>query len=114
MAARQWIGQDGGLRNKLTLKSEMLEFIVESEVIIRAVDKPFNERLAMGKFQSMDDAYTFVEKYLNDTRDLHTYFSRSFLCPRESLEERIKDNRIVAINVVLGQFEDMIYIRESK
>ena len=92
----------------------MLEFIVESEVIIRAVDKPFNERLAMGKFQSLDEAYIFIEKYLNDTRDLHTYFSRSFLCPRESLEERIKDNRIVAINVVLGQFEDMIYIRQTK
>jgi hypothetical protein len=92
----------------------MTEFIVESEVIIRAVDKPFNERLAMGKFQSLDEAYTFIEKYLNDTRDLHTYFSRSFLCPRESLEERVKDKRIVAINIVLGQFEDMIYIRESK
>lgn len=92
----------------------MLEFIVESEVIIRAVDKPFNERLAMGKFTALDDAYSFIEKYLNDTRDLHTYFSRNFLCPRESLEERIKDNRIVAINVVLGQFEDMIYIRQTK
>ena len=114
MAARRWIGQDGGLQNKPALKSEMLEFIVESEVIIRAVDKPFNERLPMGKFASLDDAYTFIEKYINDTRDLHTYFSRSFICPRESLEERVKDNRIVAINVVLGQFEDMIYIRESK
>jgi hypothetical protein len=92
----------------------MVEFIVESEVIIRAVDKPFGERLAMGKFQSVDEAYTFIEKYLNDTRDLHTYFSRSFLCPRDTLEERIKDNRIVAINVVLGQFEDMIYIRQTK
>jgi hypothetical protein len=96
------------------LKTEMIEFVVESEVIIRAVDKPFNERLAMGKFQSFDEAYTFIEKYLNDTRDLHTYFSRSFLCPRDTLEERIKDNRIVAINVVLGQFEDMIYIRQTK
>ncbi len=114
MAARRWIGQDGGLQNKPTLKSEMVEFIVESEVIIRAVDKPFNERLVMGKFTALDEAYTFIEKYLSDTRDLHTYFSRSFLCPRESLEERVKDNRIVAINVVLGQFEDMIYIRESK
>jgi hypothetical protein len=97
-----------------TLKTEMTEFTVESEVIIRAVDKPFNERQPMGKFQSIDEAYTFIEKYLSDTRDLHTYFSRSFLCSRDDLEDRIKDNRIVAINVVLGQFEDMIYIRQTK
>lgn len=92
----------------------MAEFIVESDVIIRAVDKPFNERQQMGKFQSIDDAYIFIQKYLSDTRELHTYFSRSFLCSREDLEVRIKDNRIVALNVVLGQFEDMIYIRHTK
>ena len=89
-------------------------YVVESDITIRAVDKPIPERQVLGIFQSMDMAYHFIEKYLNDTRDLHTYFSRSFLCPRESLEERIKDNRIVAINVVLGQFEDMIYIRQTK
>lgn len=89
------------MRNKLIIKSEILEFIVESEVIILAADKPFVESLSMGKFKSLDDAYSFIEKYLSDTRDLHTYFSRSFLCPREFLEEHIKDNRIVAINVVL-------------
>lgn len=92
----------------------MNEFIVESEIIIRSVDKPFNDRLEIGKFQTCDEAYTFIEKYLNDTKALHIYFSRSFLCAKEILEERIKDNRIVAINIVLGQFEDMIYIRQTK
>jgi len=96
------------------LKTEMTEFAVESEVIIRAVDKPFNERQQMGKFQSIDEAYTFIGKYLSDTRELHTYFSRSILCSREDLDDRIKDDRIVALNVVLGQFEDMIYIRQTK
>lgn len=92
----------------------MNEFIVESEVIIRAVDKPFNGRLTIGKFQTVDEAYTFIETYLLDTRELHTYFSRSFICAKEVLEERIKDNRIVAINIVLGQYEDMIYIKQTK
>lgn len=91
-----------------------MDFIVESEVIIRAVDKPFNERQILGSFISGESAYNFIEKYLNDTRDLHTYFSRQYLCPREEYEDRIRDGRIVAINVVLGQFEDMIYVRKTE
>lgn len=90
-----------------------MEYIVESEVIIRAVDKPFNERQQLGTFGSSEDAYGFIEKYLNDTKYLHTYFSRQYICPKSEYEERINDGRLIAINVVLGQFEDMIYVRNS-
>lgn len=89
-----------------------MDFIVESDIIIRAVDKPFNERQILGSFFTADSAYHFIEKYLNDTKELHTYFSRTYLCPKEEYEDRIRDGRIIAINVVLGQFEDMIYIRK--
>jgi hypothetical protein len=91
-----------------------MDFIVESEVIIRAVDKPFNERQVLGSFSTADIAYQFIEKYLQDSKDLHTYFSRTYVCPKEEYEERLRDGRIVAINVVLGQFEDMIYVRYNK
>ncbi len=90
-----------------------MDFIVESDVIIRAVDKPFSERLQLGAFETPIEAYQFIEKYLQDTKDLHTYFSRNYLCLKDELEERITNERIIAINVVLGQFEDMIYIRKS-
>jgi len=89
-----------------------MDFVVESEVIIRAVDKPFNERQHMGSFVTAEAAYHFIQKYLCDTKDLHTYFSRQYLCPIEEYEDRIRENRLVAINVVLGQFEDMIYVRK--
>lgn len=89
-----------------------MSFVVESDIIIRAVDKPFNERQILGSFSTSAEAYEFVEKYLNDTKELHTYFSRQYLCPKAEYEERICDGRIIAINVVLGQFEDMIYIRK--
>jgi hypothetical protein len=89
-----------------------MDFIVESEVIIRAVDKPFNERQILGSFPTGELAYQFIQKYLQDSKDLHTYFSRTYLCPKEEYEERIRDGRIIAINVVLGQFEDMIYVRK--
>ena len=89
-----------------------MDFVVESDIIIRAVDKPFNERQVLGSFPTAESAYHFVEKYLIDTKDLHTYFSRQYLCPKEEYDDRIRENRIVAINVVLGQFEDMIYIRK--
>jgi hypothetical protein len=90
-----------------------MDFVVESEVIIRAVDKPFSERQVLGMFPSGEIAYQFIEKYLQDSKELHTYFSRTYLCPKEEYEERIRDGRIVAINVVLGQFEDMIYVRKT-
>jgi hypothetical protein len=90
-----------------------MDYVVESEVIIRAVDKPFNERQIMSSFSTSELAYQFVEKYLQDTKDLHTYFTRQYLCPKSEYNDRIQDGRIIAINVVLGQFEDMIYIRKT-
>ncbi len=90
----------------------MAEYIVESDVIIRAVDKPFPERQAIASFQSIEMAFMYIEKSLKDTKDLHTYFCRQFICRRDELMERIDDRRLIAINVVLGQFEDMIYIRK--
>ena len=90
----------------------MAEFIVESDVIIRAVDKPFPDRQFIASFPTAEMAYLYIQKSLKDTKDLHTYFSRQFLCNRDELNERIEDGRLIAINVVLGQFEDMIYIRK--
>ncbi len=89
-----------------------MEYIVESEVVIRAVDKLFNERQTLGTFPTKEAAYHFIEKYLSDTKELHTYFARQFLCPKDEYEERIRDGRIISLNVVLGQFEDMIYVRK--
>jgi len=89
------------------------KFIVESDIIIRAVDKPFHQRQPLGVFLTSDAAYQYVEKYLADTKELHTYFSRSFICSKEDFDEFITHERMVAINIVLGQFEDMIYVRKA-
>lgn len=89
-----------------------MSYVVESDFIIRAVDKPFHQRHVMGSFTNAEIAYHFVEKYLADTKELHTYFSRQNICPKEELAEYIEQERIVAFNIVLGQFEDMIYIRK--
>lgn len=86
------------------------EYIVESDITIRAVDKPFAQRQPMGVFFSVEEAYRFIEKYLSDTKALHTYFSRNYLCAKEDVEDRIQQGKMIALNVVLGQFEDMIYI----
>ena len=67
----------------------------------------------MGVFPTADYAYQFIEKYLADTKELHTYFSRQTLCPKEQLEDYVAQERIVAFNIVLGQFEDMIYVRKA-
>jgi len=88
------------------------KFIVESDVIIRAVDKPFPQRQALGLFLSADAAYQYIEKYIADTKELHTYYSRSSLCSKDDFDTFIANERMVAMNIVLGQFEDMIYVRK--
>jgi len=91
----------------------MPTYIVESEVIIRAVDRPFPHRSVLGVFAASDDAYHFIEKYLADTKELHTYFTRQNLCSKDEYESLISGERIIAFNMVLGQFEDMIYVRKE-
>lgn len=88
-----------------------MEYIIESDIIIRAVDKPFSERQIVASFPTIEMAFAYIEKYLTDTKDLHTYFARQFICERTDLEERVREGRLIAINIVLGQFEDMLYIR---
>jgi hypothetical protein len=88
-----------------------MEYIIESDVIIRAVDKPFSERQIIASFPTIEMAFAYINKYLEDTKNLHTYFARQYVCENHELEERVKEGRLIAINVVLGQFEDMIYIR---
>jgi len=89
------------------------QFIVESEIIIRAVDKPFHERQVLGIFATSDVAYQFIEKYVSDSKELHTYFSRFIVCSKDDYIDCINTGKLVAINIVLGQFEDMIYVRKS-
>lgn len=91
----------------------MTTYLVESDVIIRAVDKPFPNRVVLGAFATAEQAYHFIEKYLADTKELHTYFARQNLCSQEEYESFISGERIVAFNIVLGQFEDMIYVRKE-
>ena len=91
----------------------MATYIVESEVIIRAVDKPFPSRVVLGEFSTSEHAYQFIEKYLADTKELHTYFTRQNLCSKEDYESLISGERLIACNMVLGQFEDMFYVRKE-
>lgn len=103
-----------GMENRQIIQSvNRMSYIVESDVIIRAVDKPFPQRSVLGSFPSADIAYQFIEKYLQDTKELHTYFTRQNICPKEEYEAHVASERMVAYNMVLGQFEDMIYVRKE-
>jgi hypothetical protein len=89
-----------------------MSYLVESEFIIRAVDRPFPQRNVLGSFPTVEMAHQFIEKYLADTKELHTYFTRQMLCSLAELPEHVASERIVAFNIVLGQFEDMLYVRK--
>lgn len=89
------------------------EYIVESDVIMRAVDHPFHERQPLAAFSTEEAAYAFIQKYIMDTKELHTYFSRSYICSKNEYSERIRNGKMIAMNIVLGQFEDIIFVREA-
>ena len=80
---------------------------------MRAVDHPFHERQLLGIFSTEEAAYAFIQKYIMDTKDLHTYFARNYICPKNEYAERIRNGKMIAMNIVLGQFEDIIFVRES-
>jgi hypothetical protein len=88
------------------------EYLVESDITIRAVDRPFPEHHVVARFSSAEDAYSFIKKNLEDTKALHGYFARHTLVPSTELVTRIKEQRPIGYNCVLGQFEDVLYIRE--
>lgn len=88
----------------------MPKFIIESDIDVRTFEKPFRQRQAIGEFLSLHDVYHYIEKYIADTKDVFTYFSRYMLCSRDELDELVGTDKPVAINIVLGQFEDTIYV----
>jgi hypothetical protein len=88
----------------------MPKFIIESDIDVRTFEKPFRQRQQIGEFLSINDVYHYIEKYIADTTDVFTYFSRHFLCPRDEIENLIGTDKPVAINIVLGQFEDTLYV----
>jgi hypothetical protein len=90
----------------------MTEYLVESDITIRAVDRPFPERQVVARFTSAEDAYSFIKKNLEDTKALHGYFARHTLVPLTEVASRVKDQRPIGYNCVLGQFEDVLYIHE--
>lgn len=89
-----------------------IEYVVESDITIRAVDKPFPERQVVAVFPSLEMAYAFIKKNLEDTKALHGYFSRYTIVPYDDVEQRMRENRPVGYNCVLAQFEDILFIRE--
>ena len=91
----------------------MAEYIIESEVTIRAVDRLFSEKQKIHTCGTLNEAYEYIETYLGDTKELHTCFVRQFLCERDDCEDRVTKGRLIAINVVLGQFEDVLYITKK-
>jgi hypothetical protein len=90
-----------------------MEFIIESEVTIRAIDRLFSEKQRIHACNTLEEAYDYIETYLGDTKELHTFFVRQFICDKSECEDRVSSGRLIAINVVLGQFEDILYITKK-
>jgi len=90
----------------------MPTFVVESLIDVRTFEKPFKQRQILGEFHSVNDAYDFIAKYISETNEVYTYFARNTICTRNEFDDLIGTDKTVAINIVLGQFEDMIYVNK--
>jgi hypothetical protein len=90
----------------------MPTFVVESMIDVRTFEKPFQQRQILGEFNSANEAYEFITKYISDTKEVYTYFARNYLCTREEFDDFIGTEKAVAINIVLGQFEDTLYVNK--
>jgi len=88
----------------------MPKFVVESDIDVRTFDRPYHQRQVIGEFSCIADTYQFIEKYITDTKELYTYFCRHSLCAKDEFESLIGTDKPVAINIVLGHFEDALYV----
>ena len=88
----------------------MPKFVIESDIDVRTFDRPYHERQVIGEYISIAETYAFIEKYIADTKDVYTHFCRYSLCSKDEFESLIGSDKPVAINIVLGQFEDALYV----
>lgn len=92
----------------------MPKYLVESDIDVRTFIRPFQSRQVVAEFSTLDDVYEHIQKYIADTKDVFATFARHTICSRQELEQIINTDTPVAINIVLGQFEDMLYIIQPK
>ena len=91
----------------------MPKFVLESDIDVRTFHRPFHDRQVIMESTSLDELYQYLESYISNTKDVFTAFSRHTLCTREELEQLVGTEQPVAVNIVLGQFEDTLYINKA-
>jgi hypothetical protein len=90
----------------------MPKFVVESDIDVRTFVRPFHQRQTIAECATLDEAYQFIDAYIANTKEVFTSFSRHTMCTREDLDKLVGTGQAVAVNIVLGQFEDTLYINK--
>jgi hypothetical protein len=112
--ARQWTGMAGEISNKTyNIIRTMPKFIVESDIDVRTFVRQFQDRQVIAECNSIDEAYEFIKQYIEDTVDVYHHFARHTICSKEEMVDLVGSDKPVATNVVLGHFEDTLYITKK-
>jgi len=90
----------------------MPTFILESDIDVRTFVRPFHERQTIMESVSLDEIYQYITAYIENTKEVFNSFARYTLCSREELDMLVDSKQPVAVNVVLGQFEDTLYVNK--
>jgi hypothetical protein len=90
----------------------MPKFVVESDIDVRTFINPFHQRQIIAECSTLDETYQFIESYITHTKDVFHAFSRYTFCTREDIETLVGSGQPVAVNIVLGQFEDTLYVNK--
>ena len=91
----------------------MPKFIVESDIDVHTFSKRFHERSVIAECATLDEAYAYIKQYVDDTVQVYHHFARHTLCNRDEVDELVGSDPPVAITIVLGNFEDTIYIKKA-
>jgi hypothetical protein len=90
---------------------KMPKYIVESDIDVRTFVRPFHDKQVVAECATIDEAYQYIKQYIDDTIEVYHHFARHTLCTRDEVDDLIGTDKPVAINMVLGNFEDALYIK---
>jgi len=91
----------------------MPKFIVESDIDVRTFVRQFQDRQVIAECASLDEAYEFIKQYIAETAEVYHHFARHTICSKEEFADLANTSKPVATNIVLGNFEDVLYLTKK-
>ena len=91
----------------------MPKFIIESDIDVRTFVRQFQDRQVIAECATLDEAYDYIKQYIAETAEIYHHFARHTICAKDEFADLAGSNKPVATNIVLGNFEDILYLTKK-